>query len=108
MLRGAVQDRTARGVLPAGLADQVPLQQRLDHAVAVYAAERVDLRMGDRLLVCDDRGGLQRLPRELRRGGAQDRAPRLGDPGRGPELITPGDRDDLEPPAVDVVMMEVL
>ena len=58
-LGGLVQDRLADDVLAAGFGDQLTVQQRLQHAGALHAADFHDLGRGDRLLVGDHRQGLQ-------------------------------------------------
>ena len=60
--RGAVEKRPARNIFARHGADQVALQQRADDAVDIDAANRFDLRAGNRLAVGDDRQGFERRP----------------------------------------------
>ena len=55
LLGGLVQDRLADHVLAAGRGDQLAVQQRLQDAGALHAADLHDLRRGHRLLVGDHR-----------------------------------------------------
>src|SRR5437899_6849547 len=71
--------RPAGRFLPAGDPHEPPLEQVVEHALGVHAADRVDLGPRHGLLVRDDRHGLERGPRET---GARSRARERHQPGR--------------------------
>ncbi len=60
LFRGAIQNRPADHFLASRSGDQVLLEQRLDHAAHIHAANFVDLRHGRWLLVGDHRERLER------------------------------------------------
>ena len=62
-----VQHRLADDVLAPGDGDQFAVEQRLEHAAALHAADLHDLRAGGGLLVRDHGQGFQRRKRELQR-----------------------------------------
>ena len=62
-LGGRVEKRPADDLLAADDLDQVPLEQRVEHARRVDAADLGDLDRGDRLLVGDDRERFERTAR---------------------------------------------
>ena len=77
--RRRVQDWAARTIGAPGFQDQTLVQQALQHAVAVDAADGVDLRARDRLLVGDDRQGLESSTAQMgRRFQSQEALNQLG------------------------------
>ena len=66
-LGGLVEDRLADDVLAPGCRDQLAVEQRLQHAGALHAADLHDLGRGDGLLVGDHGQGFQRRQRKLER-----------------------------------------
>ena len=63
----AVEDRPARLVLLAEDADEIALEQQLEHRAAVHAADVVHLGPRDRLPIRDDRERLDLRTREAHR-----------------------------------------
>src|SRR5579859_2588416 len=62
---GLVENRLADDVLAAGGGDELAVEQRLEHARALHAADLEDFWGGDGLLIGDDRQGLERRQRKL-------------------------------------------
>src|SRR5579883_2486582 len=60
LFRGLVQHRLADDVLPPRHRDQLAVEQRLQHARALNAADFLDFRPGHRLLIGDHRQRLER------------------------------------------------
>ena len=67
LLRRAVEDGPADHVLAAGRGDQALFEQRLDHAADVHAANFVNFRHRDGLLVGDHGEGFERRHRQAQR-----------------------------------------
>jgi hypothetical protein len=67
LLGGLVQHRLADDVFAPGDGDQFAVQQCLEHAAALHAADLHDLRARGGLLVRDHGQGFQRRKRELQR-----------------------------------------
>ena len=67
LVGGLVEDGSADDLLAAGGGDELAGQQRAEDTGRVDAANFVDLRGGDRLLVGDDGQSFQRRQRELER-----------------------------------------
>ena len=72
LLGGLVKDRTAQNFLAACRGDEFLVEQRLDHAAGLNAADLLDLRNRHRLLVRDDG---QRLQRSQRQAASAESAP---------------------------------
>ena len=105
----AVEERPADDVLAADDLDQMPLQQRREHAGRVDAANLADLRGGDRLLVGDHRQRLERLHRQLlRRPLVEQAADPLVKLGSGRDLVAAGDLGQMQPAASLVVVLQRL
>ena len=74
-LRRRVDERPADDLLAADDLDQVPLEQRVQHAGGVDAADLGDLERGNRLPVGDHRERFERLDRQLLRRPLVEQAP---------------------------------
>ena len=64
-LGGRVQEWPADDLFSADDLDEMPLEQRVEHARCVHAPDLADFQSGDRLLVCDDGKRFERLHRQL-------------------------------------------
>src|ERR1044072_7118006 len=74
----AVEKRPARHILARDRANQIALEQGRHHTVHVDAADRLDLRFGDRLPIRDDGEGLERRLAHARGPAAETLFDRLG------------------------------
>ena len=101
LLGRAVEHRPAHDLLAAGDADQALLEQRLDDAARLHAAQLDDLGQRHRLLVGDHGERLEGLDREA---GRRARVEQLAHPvvvlGPGRDLVAARDLDDLQPALV--------
>src|SRR5207248_7323864 len=97
LLRRGLEEWAADDVLAADDLDQMPLEQRRQHARRVDAADLADLERGDRLLVGDDRERFQTLNGELlRRALVEQSAHPLVQLGARDDLVAAGDLDHLQ------------
>ena len=97
LARGAVQKRAADHLLAADDLDQMPFDQRAEHAGRVDAANLGNLRRGHRLLVGDHRQRLERRHRQLlRRPLVEQAAHPLVELGARHDLIAAGDLDERQ------------
>src|SRR5438093_10046085 len=91
-------------LLPTADADEPPLEQVVEHALGVHAADRIDLGARHRLLVRDDR---QRLEGGARQAGPRSGAGQPHEPGRdlgaGDHPETGAHLDHLDPLARGLV-----
>src|SRR5437660_6605700 len=98
LARGLEQVGPARRFLPAGDAHESPLEQVVEHALGVHAADRIDLGARHRLLVRDDR---QRFEGRARQPAPRSSARQTDEPGRdlgpGGHAVAATHLDDLQP-----------
>ena len=109
LLRRRVDERPAHHVLAADDLDQVPLEQRRQHARGVDAADLADLERGDRLLVGDHRQRLEAGDGELRRRRSwNSRRTQSLQLGPRDDLVAAGHFHHLQPGTVLVVGLQRL